>query len=229
MCDHWQPNDLVIHRYVGHHDWISWGRPHVVICDKSDLVILCQPAGTIVERFDRLARARLNPWTSRMNVLRFMFPGRAHAVLLFFDAGTGVPSYYEDHFNWPDGRFKGWKIDLESSFQRTEIGFDTTDNALDVIVRPDFTWHWKDEVGISDRLETGVYLPEETESFYKEGRKAIQAMESGELPFCDPWPEWEPPTDVRVPVCTSGWESVGAPGIDLNRNGLYPGFSKGIL
>lgn len=222
MSNHWQPNDLVIHRYVGHHDWITWGRPHIVISDNSDLVILYQPAGTIVERFDRVEQSPLRSWTIRMNVLRLMFPGQAHAVLLFFDAGTGVPSYYKDHYDWPNGDFKGWKVDLESPFQRTKIGFDTTDNALDVIVRPDYTWHWKDEKGISDRLEKGVYLPEEAESFYAEGRRAIKAMEARELPFCDPWPQWDPPADAKVPACIPGWESIGAPEIDLNRKAPRP-------
>jgi len=182
------------------------------------MVALYQPEGTVVERFDRCGSRMLKPHTVRMNNIRLMYPEQAHSVVLFFDGGTGVPPWYQAHFDWPEGNFRGWKIDLQSPFQRTVIGFDATDNALDVIVRPDFSWYWKDEDGLAQRAELGVFTPDEAEAFYAEGRRVIQRVEERRSPFCDPWPQWRPDQSWTIPLAPAGWEAVPGIGIDLNRN-----------
>ena len=222
MDNIWQPGSVIVHRHVGHHDWITWCRPHIAVRDTPELIALFQPEGTVVERFDRKDGVLLASQTVRMNILRLMFPGRAHAILLFFDAGTGVPPWYEKHLDGPDGEFKGWKIDLESPFERTPLGFDTTDNVLDVIVRPDLSWYWKDEQGLAQRVRQGVYTAREAESFYVEGRRAIQAVETSAPPFSDTWPEWRPDTSWSVPHAPVGWETFTGADIDLNRKALRP-------
>ena len=213
----WQKGNTVVHRYVGHADWVTWARPHIVVSDTSEITVLSQPEGTVVERFDRRDKVSLKSQTIRMDILRVMFPNRAYAVLLFFDAGTGVPPWYQEHFNWPDGAFKGWKIDLESIFKRTSIGFDTTDNTLDAIVRPDFTWYWKDEEGLARRVCQNVYTAEEAESFYAAGREAIQAVEKRLVPFSESWPQWRPDPMWTIPNVPAGWEDITGANTDLNR------------
>lgn len=221
MVDGWPTGEVVIHRYVGHGDGIIWCRPHLVVFDTAEFTALYQPEGTIVHRFDLVRSSPVDPRAVRMNVLRLMFPGRAHAVLLFFDAGTGVPPWYEQHFNWPHGDFKGWKIDIESPFKRTPIGFDTTDNVLDVIVRPDMSWSWKDEAGLARRVRQGVFTPSEAESFYAEGLRAIARVEQQLPPFSDPWPEWRPDPSWPLPHALDGWETLSGGDIDMNRNAPY--------
>jgi hypothetical protein len=213
----WNPGDIVIHRYVGHHDWITWSRPHVVVSDTPECVALFQPESTVLERFDRKDRVPLESMTVRMNVLRLMYPNTNYAVLLFYDAGTGVPPWYQKIYDWPDGDFKGWKIELESPFKRTEIGFDTTDNDLDVIVRADLTWYWKDEESLARRVGHGVYSDDEAESFYADGRQALKAVEERRPPFSEPWPEWRPDERWQIPKTILGWQDHPGGDIDQNR------------
>jgi hypothetical protein len=199
-----------------------------MVCDTPELVVLFQPEGTVIERFDFEDGSAITPLTVRMNILHLMFPGLSHAVLLYFDAGTGVPPWFEKHFSWPDGEFKGWKIDLESPFKRTPLGFDITDNMLDVIVRPDFSWYWKDEEGLARRVRQGLYTAQEAESFYADGRQAIQAVEKREPPFSDPWPEWRPDASWSIPHAPADWEKLPGVNIDLNRNAPYRSLRRGV-
>jgi hypothetical protein len=213
----WQPGDQVIHRHVGHADWISWSHPHIVLSDTPEQTVLFKPEGTTVERFDRHTSTSLKTQTIRMHILRIMYADCPYAVLLFFDAGTGVPPWYERHFSKTEGVFKGWKVDIESPYKRTQFGFDTTDNTLDIIAQPDLSWHWKDEEGTTTRVAQGVYSAEEAQSFYADGQKAITAIEKRQVPFSEPWPEWRPDPSWPIPTTRSGWEALPGADIDLSR------------
>ena len=120
------------------------------------------------------------------------------------------------------GDFKGWKIELESPFNRTQLGFDTTDNMLDVIIHPDFSWFWKDEENLAKCAERGIFTPQEVEDFYAEGQRAIQAVERRGPPYSDPWPDWRPDPTWPIPHCPAGWESHSGAFIDLNRKAIRP-------
>ena len=218
----WQPGEQVIHRHVGHADWVSWSHPHIVVSDSPAQTVLLQPEGTIVERFDRHAGTFLKTQTIRMHILRIMYPDCPYAVLLFFDAGSGVPPWYEKHFGEIAGTFKGWKIDLESHYKRTEIGLDTTDNTLDIIARPDLSWYWKDEEGTATRVAQDVYSAAEAQSFYADGQRAIAAIEKRQVPFSEPWPDWCPDPMWPIPTTRAGWQAVPGADIDLNRRAPRP-------
>ncbi len=90
--------------------------------DSVEQTVLLEPEGTIVERFDRHAGTFLKTQTIRLHILRIMYADCPYAVLLFFDAGSGVPPWYDKHFGQIKGVFKGWKIDLESPYKRTGNG-----------------------------------------------------------------------------------------------------------
>ncbi|MBI3460176.1 DUF402 domain-containing protein [Candidatus Acetothermia bacterium] len=104
----------------------------------------------------------MEPWTMRMDFLTLIFPGKAYLVHLVFDAGSGTPPWYEPYFSGED-RFRGWKVDLVTPLRRTGRGFDFTDEVLDIIVRPDRSWYWKDEDQMARYLVTGVYTEAEVE------------------------------------------------------------------
>jgi hypothetical protein len=77
------------------------------------------------------------PWHST-HVLSWWSPGEAYSTWLFWEEK-----------NW---RFMGWYINMQSPFSRTSIGFDATDDILDVWIERDGTWAWKD----SDELDEAI-------------------------------------------------------------------------
>ncbi len=215
MIDHWKQGDVVLVRLVGHYD-VLWGRPYIVVQDTAQLLALYIPEGTLISRVGMARREDLAPFEQRLNCLRLMFPGRAHSVQLFWDAGTGVPPWYEQIFSSTGGDFKGWKVDLESPYRRAELGFDTTDDTLDIIVQPDFTWKWKDNAALERFVDMGVYTREEAQRFYREGLEVVAAIEGRSAPFGDGWENWRPDPDWPVPTIPDNWSDIPGSEVSLS-------------
>jgi hypothetical protein len=135
----WQYGDTIMHRHVGHADGRVIGWPHVVVEDGAERTVLYQPEGApfiIYNQDDRRFEPQL---TVRMYALRLVYPDRPYYVSLWFEGETGIPPWWEPHFGGDyAGRFRGWKVDMCAPHRRTAIGFDTTDDILDYIVRPDY-------------------------------------------------------------------------------------------
>jgi hypothetical protein len=154
-------------------------RPYRVVVDSDDIVALYQPEGTPMPRW-HVGKGRYLDGTqvSKGESLRLLFPGRSYDVTLFFEAAGEVPWFYDALFGgdglqpgWreqrrqssdapetgdgaaPAGRrFRGWYVNTLLPFRRTPVGIDIVDNTLDIVVRPDRDWYWKDQ----DELQIAV-------------------------------------------------------------------------
>lgn len=80
-------------------------------------------------------------------------------------------------------RFDGWYVNLQSPFVRTSLGFDATDDILDIEIEIDRSWAWKDE----DELEEAVLARE---------------------PYTKPWVDWRPDERWSIPALPNGWQSL---------------------
>ena len=67
--------------------------------------------------------------TSGNHVLTFTPPNSWHSVWLFWS---------------PDWQFKTWYVNFQSPLRRLRRGVQIHDYALDIVVRPDMSWSWKD-------------------------------------------------------------------------------------
>ena len=158
----WQPGDEVLLRNTGFFVGEAWATPHVVVRDSDELVVLYRPEGTAFESWS-LTRRRLIPLgRTKMDMLRLMYPGKDYAVELFFDTGKGSPPYAAFDVEG-EGRFRGWKVNIEAPFERFDLGFNTTDHFLDIIVRPDRSYAWKDQEVMAGCLARGANSHDERE------------------------------------------------------------------
>jgi hypothetical protein len=215
----WQRGDTVMLRDVGNFSGILWCRPHVVVEDRDDLLALYEPEGAMIHRWRMAERTFGPPAPVRMDFLRLMFPGKAYAVLLVFDAGTGAPPWYAPFFDGTE-RFRGWKVNLESPFRRTELGFDTTDEFLDIIVRPDRSWYWKDEEHVLPWLERGAYSPADVEQIRSAGREAEALISAGAFPFDETLVDWRP-DGLGMPLEIPGWHELAGHDVTLTHGRRY--------
>jgi hypothetical protein len=148
-------------------------------------------AGTSVRKFtvDELTvvPTMLAPkrWTDT-NVLILSPPGASHSIWWFFDL---------------DGVFFGWYVNLETPSRRWSGGLDMGDLALDVWVKPDRSWTWKDEDEFAERTgHPDYWSAEEAAAVRAEGERVIALAEAGASPFggsltdFKPDPAWEPTT-----------------------------------
>lgn len=206
----WQPGDAVILRNTGFFVGEAWATPHIVVRDSDDLVVLYRPEGTPFESWS-LVDERIWPLGStRMDMLRLMYPGRFYAVELYFDTERGTTPY---RYFRGDGRFRAWKVNIEAPFRRTEHGFDTTDHFLDAIVKPDRRYFWKDGEVFQMWANRGAYTRDEVEQMLQVCRDVSEAIEAGASPFDEEWTGWRPEQGHASPRLPAGWQTL--PGIDV--------------
>jgi hypothetical protein len=165
--------------------------------------------------------------------LRIFYPGRPYDVTLFFETAGEVPWFYDQLFEgegmtpgWRErrrlaevadairtgepGRFRGWYVNLQSPFRRTSYGLDIADLALDIVVRPDRTWYWKDEDELAMGLAAGACTPEFAGHLRRAGESVITLVEAGASPFDDELTSWHAPEDWAIEEMPDGWQTEPA-------------------
>ena len=219
MADHlWQRGDQITMRYVGHsHRYVPGkpgvlqGWPYVVVEDTPSLLALWIPIGARMKRVDLADRN--NPLKDlihgehpadefrRGDCLRLMLPGMPYSIWLHWSRTS-------------PRRFTGWYVNLEAPYVRTDIGVDTTDNSLDLVVMPDFTWRWKDAEMASDWVAVGVFTQAQTEKFFADGKDVVGMAQQRRFPFDGSFADWAPDPEWNIPTVHPEWARV--PGYDLN-------------
>ena len=111
--------------------------------------------------------------------------GRAHSVYL----------------SWTDAwELEHWYVNFEQPLRRSPVGFDTFDEKLDLIVKPDGSYRWKDEDELEQAAALGLLDPEEVRA------EAERVLE--EWPFPVGWEDWRPDPSWPVPQLPDGWDRV---------------------
>jgi hypothetical protein len=177
----------------------------IVVRDEPDLVALYWPVGTPnkypgrrITPHDLLANRGLplidSHWVNT-DVLILVQPTASHAVYAMWEGGHA--------------RFLCWYINLQAPLHRTNIGFDTTDYILDIVIQPDCrAWHWKDEDEFKEAISIGVYSAEQAQAIRAEGEAVIRQMQAGSPPFFKDWEHWLPPGDWSLPNFSPGWDRI---------------------
>ncbi len=83
--------------------------------------------------------------------------------------------------------FRCWYVQLQSPIVRTPTGIETMDHALDMIIEPDGTWHWKDEDDFAVAQDLGVFTPVEAAKVRAEGERVI-----ADRLWLTGWEHWRP-------------------------------------
>lgn len=108
----------------------------------------------------------------------------------------------------PDRSFRGWYVNLQSELRRTAFGFDYRDHQLDILVRPDRTWRWKDELELERAVELGQFSSAEAESIWAEGHRAVTDIEADASPFSDGSEHWRPEAQLQRPTLSAVWDDL---------------------
>lgn len=227
----WSSGEHIALRFVGHDDGTLMGYPQIVVSDAGSNLILFQPAGTVVENrrytddnaravaFGGVHRPLPPTFVPALDTVR-IFPAQAgYAIeLLYAFEGQANPSYLP----WarPTGALRGVKINIQAPFRRTRFGVDTTDNVLDLTMRDDLVWTWKDEQQVLDRLDAGLTYTEEAVLFYAEAESVIAQIEARCEHFADGlarWKDWRPEATWTTRALPDGWHLEPGFDHDLNR------------
>ncbi|MEW2380847.1 DUF402 domain-containing protein [Micromonospora sp. NPDC047707] len=206
------PGRLIVHRNV-RRGRIGWVRPARVVSDDDRGLLLWIARGSAVasEVTEAGLGMRAIPFaewivssyrlaTGRWQgppLLKFLPTGAAHSVWWFRDA---------------QGRFANWYVNLEEPGVRWDdgdlAGVDVVDQDLDVVVRPDRRWEWKDEDEFTERLDFPEhYWVPDPDAVRAEGERVIAQAEAGKFPFDGTWCDFVPPADwAPPPELPAGWD-----------------------
>jgi Protein of unknown function (DUF402) len=143
---------------------------------------------------DQLPGARLArySWTGS-DVLIWMPENQSYSVFWF----------------WADGMFSGWHINLEEPYVRWAdrgcAGVDTADQVLDVIVRPDRSWRWRDEDEFHAKTGHPLYWTEaQAAQIRATGERLTKLAEASEFPFDGTWCGFRPDASWTIPALPPG-------------------------
>ena len=213
----------------------TMARPYRVVADNDSFTALHQPANTTMPRWIIDENRYLpNPQVMLASSLRFFFPGKPYDITLFFETSGEVPWFYDQLFegegmtpgwrerrrvagtdsepkrNGDPGRFRGWYVNLQSPPRRTSYGIDIADLALDIVVRPDRSWYWKDEDELQMALEAGACTPEFASHIRHAGEEVVDLIKTRQTPFDDEWTAWRPPEGWAIETLPDGWQTAPA-------------------
>ena len=206
----WLPGTPIVLRGV----WrgrIWWAASVTVVRDDPDLIALYWRPGTPQKQpRERLTPQDLvsteppplldRPWVDR-EVLALATPGAAHSVYAMWEGPKSRHLLGE-----ADRTLRCWYIDLQEPLRRTQIGFDTMDHLLDIVVSPDRSeWHWKDEDEFAEAVVLGLFSSEEAHAIRAEGERAVRQLQAGQPPFSAVWEKWKPPAGWQVPPLPAAW------------------------
>lgn len=127
------------------------------------------------------------------SVVRVHVPGSHFSVIRKWDSAQKT--------------FHGWYINLEQPWVRTEIGFDSRDDILDIVASDDMSsWGWKDADELEWSVEVGKVSPADADAAYRAGRGAIERLESRRWPFDEAgWNRLMPSSDWGIPQMPNRW------------------------
>jgi hypothetical protein len=166
--------------------------PMRLVEERDGLAVLYRPPGTIwktpYDESGRLLRIPTESWTledraAQDSSLALVRPGARHSIWLMFDDA---------------GAFDRWYINFERDTHRTPYGFDTKDEKLDLIVRRDGSFEWKDEDELVEAARRELLDEAEV--------RAEAARVLADPPWPTGWENFRPDPDWPLPKLPDGWD-----------------------
>jgi protein associated with RNAse G/E len=199
----WLPGDTLVvqERWRGH----LWSAvPHLVVT-AGETTVTHVPGGTQAtfassigvpgrDHLPRSERKLLALQTCVYEVVeRPVFPAALH----FFTS----ESWARVSLGWePDGTFLGWYVNFEHPATPNPAGLETMDLVLDLVVRPNRQWDWKDRTDFDEAARRGILDASLLETFEAVADLVLAQLASRSGPFDESWCTWRPDPSWPRPV-----------------------------
>jgi hypothetical protein len=209
MSTCWEPGQVIAWRGIYNHQ-IWHALPVVVVKDAPTelaLAILPGAEGFLTEGYSEGKQNGKRRWDFKdkpWKLERFIW--HTHRVLLLLEP----QKYYDIEYFWDDesDEFKCFYVNFQLPFQRNPCGIDALDLELDIVVNPDFSWHWKDVDDYQKAIESGLILKEWVQAIEDAKLEVLERLKKRSYPFDNSWLNWRPNLGWPAPKLPAGWDKV---------------------
>ena len=129
-------------------------------------------------------------WLNNRFVI-FLVPGKYYAIYSILHQDTDL--------------FQGYYINFQLPFTRTDLGFDTYDLELDIVIDPQFNLAWKDEHEYHDCIQACVIQNKWVEAVENAKPEILARIEGRQYPLDGSWLDWRPDPSWSPPALPDGW------------------------
>jgi protein associated with RNAse G/E len=118
--------------------------------------------------------------------------------------------YYASFYFWraDTNQFLCYYINFQLPFRRSQIGFDSFDLELDMIIEPTYEWHWKDVDQYQKGIAYGILLPEWIQEIEAAKPEIFEKLEKRQYPFNGAWLDWMPDPSWAPPTLPQNWDKI---------------------
>lgn len=205
----WKSGDVISWRGI-YRGRVWHCQPTILVKDSSEEVVITLLPGTecIVEesypKGKKHGRRRWHFMKEDWQLAKYTW--QTNRLLLIFEP----EKYYSTVLFWnqASNEFLCYYINFQLPFQRNLCALDTLDLDLDLIVRPDFTYEWKDEEDYQKAIEHGIISREWIQSIEAAKPEILEKLEKRYYPFDGSWLNWMPDPDWPAPKLPENWDKI---------------------
>jgi predicted RNA-binding protein associated with RNAse of E/G family len=205
----WKPGETIVWRGI-YRKRVWHAQTVIVVKDTAEEIVVALLPGTecmVPEGYSDGKQSSTRRWAFkekqwelerlRWHTNRLLFllaPEKYYSTILFWDDQSDKFLFYYLNFQLP--------------FQRSQMGIDTLDLELDLIIHPDFSYEWKDMDDYEKGIETEIILPEWMRGIETAKREILDRLEERQYPYDGSWLDWKPEPAWAPPGLPKGWDQV---------------------
>jgi hypothetical protein len=167
----------------------------LVVQDEPDLIALYVPEGAPLDFAD--VAPIPHPWKGRTS-------WKGHGTLVLHRPGDPYTVWVL--WEGPERAFQLWYVNFQTPLTRSALGFDMLDHELDLWSTDGKTWHWKDDELLDQRVDEGLFTPEEAAQARADAARVRAELESSGMWWDRAWADWEPDPAWPRPSLPAAWE-----------------------
>jgi protein associated with RNAse G/E len=205
----WKPGDVIAWRGI-YRERIWHVQPTLLVKDSPEEVVLTLLPGTECIAEPTYPKGKKNGqrrWHFVDHDWQLAtYTWQTNRLLLIFEP----QNYYSIFLFWnhTSDEFQCYYVNFQLPFQRNGMAVDTLDLDLDLIIRPDFSYKWKDVDDYQEGIAHGVILPEWCNEIESATSEVMERLEKRQYPFDGSWLDWKPDPTWQPPMLPENWDKI---------------------
>ena len=205
----WRPGDIVVVRGI-FNGYICHAQSVIVAKDTPEEIALTLLPGSECVDLEGYLKGKQNSkrrWDFKDKPFKLeKYIWHTNRLLLLIEP----ENYYSTIYFWQNdtNEFLCYYINFQIPFQRSQIGFDTLDLELDMIINPDNSWKIKDVDDYQKGVENGTILHEWTQEIETAKNKVLDKLADKQYPLDGFWLNWLPDSNWSAPKLPENWDEI---------------------